>query len=212
VAAVAAGEFGSYFAGKDKPAAPAAEGEDAADPAEKAAQDAAEQALGKRRDKGTGRLLVIGSNMGLEDLSTDTIFEGFSVAKLGDNALQNIDEFRGYGARYQNWQVRLRQIQHLIFENLQFVFNALDWSVQQDALVELRSKQYVRRPLEQTDEGARAAIRFYGIAGGPLIVVLLGFFYWLYQRARRQRIALVAGSKAPIGVRAKAGAEMTKSA
>ncbi len=192
VAAVAAGKFTSYFQGKDAPKPPDAGAKDEGD--KKVDADAT------RVNEGTGRVLVIGSNLGLEDLSVGTIFKGFSVAKLTDNALQYLDEFRGYSANLQNWQVRLQQIRDVIPDGLQFLFNALDWAVQDEALISLRSKQYARRPLVQTDDGDRTRVRVLAIGGGPLLVLLLGLALWAARRARRRRVATLAGSTSPFGV------------
>lgn len=194
VAAVAAGKFTSYFQGKDAPKAPDAGKDKAGKDTKAATPDAA------RVNEGTGRVLVIGSNLGLEDLSVGTIFKGFSVAKLTDNALQYLDEFRGYSANLQNWQVRLQQIREVIPDGLQFLFNALDWAVQDEALISLRSKQYARRPLVQTDDGDKTRVRVLAIAGGPLLVLLLGLALWAARRARRRRVATLAGSTSPFGV------------
>ncbi len=181
VAAIATGELKSFFAGKQAPTAPASEG----DPAK---PDAAGKPDKPRLDSGKGRVLVIGSNLGLEDLSHESILPGFSLAKLTEGSMDVLEDFRKWASTFENWQVRLGQVQHTLQDNLQFLFNAMDWAVQQEGLVEIRSKQYQRRPLAQLDDGDRTVIEVVAIAGAPLAFALFGLGHWLYQRRRRQRI------------------------
>ena len=182
VAATATGELPSYFAGKDapaKPAKPSKEGEDADEDNELVTS------RDKKLDKGPGRVLVIGSNLGLEDLSRDTIFEGFDLGALTGQDFTIIDKFKGWGARLQNWEVRLGQIQHTLGDNIQFLFNVLDWSILKEALVEIRSKQYQRRPLEQLDEGQQSMVRLTAIVGAPLLFIVFGVLRFFMRRRRR---------------------------
>ena len=146
VAATSTGSFSSYFKGKDAPKDPNPKdekGEGSTTP---------EAGADKRLDDGEGRVLVIGSNLGLEPLGRDAIFEGFDLTMLTEQNFEVMDTARQWVANLQNWEVRLGQVQHTLSDNLQFLFNVLDWSIQQEGLVEIRSKQYTRRPLEQLDE------------------------------------------------------------
>lgn len=217
LAAVANGEFTSYFDGKER-AIPTLASDSASGTKVKARGDSAKDgadAANKvvtpdavHKPSGVGRVLVVGSNMGLEALSVDVILKGFSPALVADNALQHIDKIRGYGANWRNWQTRLGQIEHLIVdqkrkrfgESLQFIFNSLDWSIQNDALVALRSKNLDRRPLRQVTAADHGTYRFLGIALGPIIVVLIGLGMWVIRRRRKTRVARLAGAAKPFGV------------
>ncbi|MCB9728812.1 MAG: Gldg family protein [Deltaproteobacteria bacterium] len=192
VAATVTGELPSHFAGKDAPPAPASEGDD------KGEAKAEPAVKPQRRDKGEGRVLVIGSNLGLEPLSQGTIFKGFDLAALTNGSFEIIDQFQQWRANLQNWEVRLSQIQHTLNDNIQFLFNALDWSIQQEALVEIRSKQYQRRPLQQLDEGQQSIIKVAATVGAPLLFILLGLIGLAVRRGRRRRLiaSMSGGSKA----------------
>lgn len=192
VAATVTGELTSHFVGKDAPVAPAAS-ETPEDP--KAAKSAS-AAKPQRRDKGEGRVLVIGSNLGLEPLSQSDIFAGFDLAALTGGSFEIIDQFQQWRANLQNWEVRLSQIQHTLNDNIQFLFNALDWSIQQEALVEIRSKQYQRRPLEQLDEGQQSLVKVAAVAGAPILFILLGMLGLAWRRGRKRRlVASLSGGK-----------------
>ena len=212
LAAVAQGEFSSYFDGKDRKVPTLkAKADDEGKPGKDkvAAKPSANPVVTPdaiHKPSGVGRVLVIGSNMGLEALSVDVILKGFSPALVADNALQHIDKIRQYGANWRNWQTRLGQIEHLIVdpkrkrfgESLQFIFNALDWSIQNDALVALRSKNLDRRPLNQVSVTRRATYRFLGIALGPILVLLLGLGMWFIRRQKKLRVAKLAGAAKPL--------------
>jgi|GEM_PF-480949 len=209
LAAVSNGEFSSYFDGKDRkiPELGPKNDKKADDPnAKDAKKDTSPDQA--HRPQGIGRVLVVGSNMGLESLSQDQILKGFTPAMVADNALQHIDKIRQFGANFRNWQTRLGQIEHLIVdqrkrrfgESLQFIFNALDWSVQNEALVALRSKNLDRRPLKQISEDQQSTYRYLGIGLGPLLVALFGGLIWFMRRRGRQRVAYLAGSKKPFGL------------
>ena len=184
VAATSTGKFSSYFAGKDAPKDPAPK--DTKDGENKEIPDKA--SADKRLDAGEGRVLVIGSNLGLEPLSREAIFEGFDLTMLTEQNFEIMDTARQWVANLQNWEVRLGQVQHTLSDNLQFLFNVLDWSIQQEGLVEIRSKQYTRRPLEQLDEGEQTLTKALAIGLVPLLFILFGFVRTLMRRARTRRL------------------------
>ncbi|MGM0576584.1 MAG: Gldg family protein [Myxococcota bacterium] len=183
VAASATGTFTSYFVGDDVPEPPG-------DGGEEEEEEETASTNPERLDEGRGRVLVVGSNLGLEDLSRETLFEGFDLADLtGQGAgMEVVEKFRGWAANLQNWELRLNQIQHTLPDNIQFLFNALDWSIQKEALVEIRSKQYRRRPLKQLDEGTQSTVRVAAVALAPLLFMLFGVIAWMRRRARKRRL------------------------
>ena len=188
VAASISGQLESYFKGKDAPKAPDA---DAADDKPEGVPDK------KRFDGGQGRVLVIGSNLGLEDLSRASILPDFDIGALTNGSFEIVDQAKGWIANLQNWEIRLSQIQHTLGDNLQFMFNVLDWSIQQEALVEIRSKQYQRRPLDQLDEGDQAMVTASAVVLAPIVFIGLGLLGFFVRRRRRQ--GLVAAVKAAGG-------------
>ena len=194
VVAVASGELKSHFAGKDAPKAP--EKADEADPTKppaKKTDDAVKDAVAaanKRLDQGRGRVLVVGSNLGLEPLSRDAIFAGFDLASLtGENNFDFIEQFRQYQANFQNWSNQVQQVQHTLGENLQFLSNTLDWSIQRDALVELRAKQIIARPLTVTEED-HGSTQAAAIVVAPALFLVAGAAWLMVRRARQRRLSL----------------------
>lgn len=192
VAALAKGTLESYFKGQDAP-------EEPADP--NAAEDGPEDQPEEpeipgqdqpRLDSGAGRVLVVGSNLGLLPLSTDAIFEGFDLSMVAGQGggIENFEKFRGYQVNYQNWSMRIGQVQHTLQSNLQFLQNVLDWSVQREGLAELRSKQYAPRPLSTVEGGDEVFIKVLGLVLPALLFLGLGGLWILRRRNRTRRLAL----------------------
>lgn len=192
VVASASGTLPSHFAGKDAPKAPDAASADKPEDAAKDKDPAKEvlEASQSKQDTGTGRVLVLGSNLGLEPLSREAIFEGFNLSKLTGQDFSIIEDFRQYQANYRNWSTKVQEVQHTLQDNLQLLSNALDWSVQRDALVELRSKQVEARPLEPTDEGDQTVIQAAGVALPAALFLLAGLGYVVWRRRRQRRLTL----------------------
>lgn len=74
-------------------------------------------------------------------------------------------------------------------ENATFVLNLVDWMTLGDELIGIRSRDVTDRPLRELSDSARAAVRFAGIFGTPVLVILYGLFRALAKR-RAKRIAL----------------------
>ena len=137
------------------------------------------------RATGTGRLLVVGSSMGFENLSGSKVFAGFSLTKMTEGkALLEADLVR-YAARFQNWQIRLSQVSSTVHDNIEFVFNCLDWGVQNDALVDIRSKSSDKRTVATLSSGAATAVELVFIVGLP---ILFGVFGLIRHRLRQRRV------------------------
>lgn len=185
VVALAKGTFDSYFKGKAAPAKPAKEGE------EKKEDKAAMPGEAKKLETGSGRVLVIGSNLGLLPLSTDAIFDGFNMGMIAGEGggIENFEKFRGYQMNFQNWQMRLGQVQHTLQSNLQFLQNTLDWAVQREGLAELRSKQYAPRPLSVMDGGDKSFMTALGLLLPAVLFLGFGGLWLLRRRARTKSLA-----------------------
>ncbi len=74
-------------------------------------------------------------------------------------------------------------------ENATFLLNLVDWMTLGDELIGIRSREVTDRPLKETGDKARTAIRFAGILGTPALVVLYGLFRAIAKR-RAKRIAM----------------------
>ncbi|MBM4398009.1 MAG: Gldg family protein, partial [Deltaproteobacteria bacterium] len=162
VAVVLKGEFKSYFDGKEVPKRPEDKPEEDRDMPKPKPVDRPFKATG------AGRLLVIGSDLGLENLSSERVFDGFNMSQLTSGTADFFMKLKDYVATFQNWQLRLSQISGVIQANLDFVYNCLDWGVQNEALVDIRSKGVVRRPLDSLSPATRTAVTLGLIVGLPL--------------------------------------------
>ena len=68
--------------------------------------------------------------------------------------------------------------------------NLIDWSVQDEALIQIRSKGLSRRPLKDFSEGARIAYKYAMIFGLPIFSLMLGLWMWRSQKIRRALLPL----------------------
>jgi gliding-associated putative ABC transporter substrate-binding component GldG len=74
-------------------------------------------------------------------------------------------------------------------ENATFLLNLVDWLSLGDELIGIRSRAVTDRPIAETSDRARAAIRLAGMFGSPLLVVMFGLGRALSRR-RAKRAAL----------------------
>jgi ABC-type uncharacterized transport system involved in gliding motility auxiliary subunit len=68
----------------------------------------------------------------------------------------------------------------------QLLFNAISWTVEDEALVPLRSKTLSPRPITVASEGAAAALQWANVLGLPLAFCLFGVLRWRVRRSARQ--------------------------
>jgi ABC-type uncharacterized transport system involved in gliding motility auxiliary subunit len=177
VAVVLKGEFTSSFKGKAAPPRPEEKDADRDGPKPKPADR-------PFRETGSGRLLVIGSNLGLENISSEKVFEEFNLAQLTSGTADFFTKLKDYVANFQNWQLRLSQVSPIIQDNLDFVFNCLDWGVQKEALVDIRSKGVVKRPLVALSGAAQTGLSLALIVGLPLAFAAFGVLRFASRRKR----------------------------
>lgn len=74
--------------------------------------------------------------------------------------------------------------------NLNLFVNLLDWSVQDEALIQIRSKGFDRRPLRAMSDGVRAILKYAMIAFMPLFSLAVGLIAWRRQKTRRALLPL----------------------
>ena len=172
------GSFASYFAGKPEPTAPVPEGEDAATAADRISER-------KRLDAGDGRLLVIGSALGLDGLSVKDIFAGFDLSQLAGQQFNFMESWEKYVARFLNWRTRIDQHREALGDTLHLLPNLLNWVVQNDVLNNIHSKGLIRRPLAQTSPGQQRLLRYAGLLSAPLLFLLFGVVRWQIRKRRK---------------------------
>jgi gliding-associated putative ABC transporter substrate-binding component GldG len=68
----------------------------------------------------------------------------------------------------------------------QMLFNAISWTMEDEALTPVRSKTVSARPIEIASDGTVAAVKAINIAGVPLLFIGFGVLRWRIRRARRQ--------------------------
>lgn len=184
------GPFKSAFAGKEIPHRPdpVADSKEPAKAAQKPTD--AEYDLAKRTFKaeGKGKLLVIASNLGIEGLSRGDVLAGFDLGKFQQFSPESIKAFTQWQANFQNWQIRIGQVSHLLNENLQFLSNILDWASAHEALVAIRSKGDARRPMDDLEPSRQKSLRLGALIGSPLLLILLGLARWRMRLARNRSL------------------------
>ena len=169
------GKFVSAFKGKDAPEKPPAPAPDPENP-----EPPKEEKEPPRLDEGEGRLLVLGSALGLPPLTLETVFK--------DVTLQNIQqgEVMIPQVRFENWKVKVNQLRRAFGETIPALFNMLDWAVQRSALAEIRAKNNAFRPIETISEDNQKLVTYSAVAGLPLLFILFGLGYWQVRLARRR--------------------------
>jgi hypothetical protein len=71
--------------------------------------------------------------------------------------------------------------------NLELAQNIVDWLVQDEGLINIRSKTVTDRPLNEISAGARKLVKWLNILGAPLLLVLFGLVRWQMKRNLRKQ-------------------------
>lgn len=71
--------------------------------------------------------------------------------------------------------------------NLELAQNIVDWLVQDEGLINIRSKVVTDRPLTEISAGSRNVIKWLNILGTPVLLVLFGMIRWQMKRTRRKQ-------------------------
>ncbi len=72
--------------------------------------------------------------------------------------------------------------------NAQLVLNAVDYLTGRLDLAELRSKAQFYNPLKETSANLRAVIKWFNVAGLPVIVALIGILMWVMRKRKMKKI------------------------
>jgi len=188
VALLVRGPFKSAFAGKETPKRPQKKRKSSPFPMPGEDKDETEtdRELAKRRFKGQGQgqLLVVASNLGIEGLTREMVLAGFTAQKVAKFSVEALKSYQQWQANFQNWQIRIGQVSHLLQDNLRFLSNIMDWSTAHEALVDIRSKGDTRRPMREIKPAEARNMRLAAILGAPFLLLLFGFVR-LQMRKRR---------------------------
>jgi len=192
VAVLVRGPFKSAFAGKEIPKRPKKKKKASPFPMPDEEKDETEtdRELAKRRFKGqgAGQLLVVASNLGIEGLTRETVLAGFTATKVAKFSVEALKSYQEWQANFQNWQIRIGQVSHLLQDNLRFISNIMDWSTAHEALVDIRSKGDTRRPMREVKPDEARNMRLAAILGAPLLLLLFGFLRLQMRRRRSERL------------------------
>ena len=125
---------------------------------------------------------------GLVDKRRETVLEGFSAAKMAKFSVDGLKAYQRWQANFQNWQIRIGQVSHLLQDNLRFLTNVLDWATAHEALVDIRSKGDTRRPMQEVKSEEARMMRITAIVGAPLLLLLLGLARLQLRRRRSSQL------------------------
>jgi hypothetical protein len=177
LAVLVSGKLASAFAGKAVPAAPP-KGADPEDP-----MPPKEDREPPKLEAGEGRILVVGSALGLPPLTLEGVFKDVGLDKIQQG------EFLIPQVRFENWKIRVGQLRKPFGETIPALFNMLDLAVQRAGLAEIRAKNNAFRPIEKGEEGAQRLWTFGLVGGLPALFLLLGIGYWQVRVASRRSLA-----------------------
>ena len=75
--------------------------------------------------------------------------------------------------------------------NTTFILNVIDHLNNRDDIALMRSKEQTLNPLSETDALTKTVVKYFNIAGLPVLVALFGFFVWLKRRSRKKQIRMI---------------------
>ena len=70
-------------------------------------------------------------------------------------------------------------------DNLLFFQNLVDWLMQDEDLIGIRSREVTDRPLRSVSPATKNIVKYANMLGSPLLVVILGIVAWQLRRRRR---------------------------
>lgn len=133
---------------------------------------------------GKGRILVLGSRMGLPPIAVESVFKNLNPFQI---EMFNGDRFLPEVRLLNMVQLRNMRDQPHMALSTPFVLDAFRWGAQPAQLGEIRARHNEFRPLNETDESEQTWIKVVYIGGLPLLVILLGLTITLLRRVRRRR-------------------------
>jgi ABC-type uncharacterized transport system involved in gliding motility auxiliary subunit len=75
--------------------------------------------------------------------------------------------------------------------NTTFILNVIDYLNNRDDIALMRSKEQTLNPLFETDALTKTAVKYFNIAGLPVLVALFGLFVWLKRNSRKKQIRMI---------------------
>lgn len=196
LAMAVSGKFKSAFTADNipplPPETPKVPGQEPEDPEkEKRTAELRQQAETRRhadfRAAGEGRLLVVGSRMGIPPIAVESVFKDLNPFQIemmsGERFLPEVRLLNAVQLR------NMRDNPHLQLAT-PFILDAFRWGAQPAELGEIRARQNEFRPLDETSEATQTLVKVAYIGLLPLVLILGGVLGWVLRNARRK--ALVA--------------------
>jgi len=75
--------------------------------------------------------------------------------------------------------------------NAMFVMNVLDFMNNREEIADMRSKEQLFNPLDDTEAGTKTFVKSFNIVGLPVLVVLFGLMVWFRRHSRKKRIQMM---------------------
>lgn len=152
--------------------------------------------FGPHAATGKGRLLVVGSSLGLKPLHADTIISpGLSLAGIAANPGPVEAELSTATKRLHQWRAAMDQQQPQLAsewsETRVFLRTVLDWMVEEEPLRDIDPKILRPKRLDinpHKDHGWPGKIRAFAIGSGPAFLLIIALMSWLLRRRRRRWI------------------------
>ena len=88
------------------------------------------------------------------------------------------------------------QDQYLVpqLDNLTMALNMIDWMVQDERLISIRSREVSSRPIGEVSDAVRRTVKYTSLGLPPLLVALFGLLRWRLRSSRRKILALQTGN------------------
>ncbi|MFH0766034.1 MAG: GldG family protein [Calditrichota bacterium] len=78
-------------------------------------------------------------------------------------------------------------------DNLTMTLNLVDWLMQDEDLIKIRSREVGSRPIGEVSDAVRRMIKYINLIIPPLIVIIFGLIRWQIRRARKVRTDILKG-------------------
>jgi ABC-2 type transport system permease protein len=75
--------------------------------------------------------------------------------------------------------------------NAMFVMNVLDFMNNREERADMRSKEQLFNPLDETEVGTKTFVKSFNIVGLPVLVVIFGLMVWFRRHSRKKRIQMM---------------------
>ena len=79
-------------------------------------------------------------------------------------------------------------------DNLTMMLNLIDWFVQDERLITIRSREVSSRPIGEVSDGTRRTVKYINMILPPVLVILFGLMRWRNRAARRKKLEFSSGS------------------